>query len=223
MKLITEPAHGDELDAEHTMYPSSILCLKEGGNVASELSSTCYGIALCDGEVHPEHSPSFETKKGTAFALTGSFLWEPVEPTHSTLFVIERLGYRGMVGLTQIEPQGRLSYIDGCSDSLLFGPHRLGDPCLNSLHFPPGINQSFHIHPDIRVGIVLDGKGWACLQNEELPLTAGSMFILEQGERHRFRTQKEGMTVVAYHPTTGVGPTDQAHPMKDRTYIGNDR
>jgi hypothetical protein len=40
------------------------------------------------------------------------------------------------------EAFGRLRYIDGCSDSLLVGPAVRGDPCLNHLHFPPGVSQT---------------------------------------------------------------------------------
>jgi hypothetical protein len=65
--------------------------------------------------------------------------------------VMSRLGFSGTFMLGgPIEPQGRLRYIDGCTDSLLVGPPVLGDPCLNHLHIPAGTRQTQHTHPSLR-------------------------------------------------------------------------
>src|SRR6266480_3076480 len=74
--------------------------------------------------------------------------------------VISRLGYRGqnLVG-GPVEAAGRLRYIDGCTDSLLISPVKMGDPCLNALYFPTEIDQTSHTHPSMRVGLVAKGKG----------------------------------------------------------------
>jgi hypothetical protein len=159
-------------------------------------------------------------KVGSVFTMSGGF--DTACQKDFTIFVIERHGYRGLFGLSQVEKRGRLSYIDGCSDTAIFPPARCGDPCLNTLHFPTGINQTQHLHPDIRVGVVLDGEGIAYRNNVwEEPLVKGAMFILEESEIHSFRTKETGMTVIAYHPTTDTGPTDQNHPMLNRTYINH--
>jgi len=118
-----------------------------------------------------------------------------------------------------IAPQGNVKYIDGCTDSLLVCPPRLGDPCLNALYFPPQTNQTFHTHPSQRLGAVLSGKGYACTEDSEVELMPGTVFLLETGKVHRFRTEDEPMVVIAYHPDSDWGPTDEVHPMINRTVI----
>ena len=49
-----------------------------------------------------------------------------------------------------LETVGRLRYIDGCSDTLLICPPRVGEPCLNHLHIPPHTDQTPHTHPSAR-------------------------------------------------------------------------
>jgi hypothetical protein len=124
-----------------------------------------------------------------------------------------------------IEAEGRLAYIDGCSDTILVSPARLGDAVLNFLHFPPGIEQSVHSHPSIRLGVVARGGGQAYGPGpggEEwcLPLAPGSVFLLAPHEMHAFRTTpaRHAMDVIAYHPDSDWGPTDGVHPMLNRTY-----
>ena len=122
----------------------------------------------------------------------------------------------------EIHPtRGDVKYIDGCTDSLLVAPHRLGDPCLNALYFPPNTNQTFHTHPSIRLGCVLDGCGYADAgeADEEIRLQRGVVFGIDTDERHRFRTTDKGMLVIAYHPDSDWGPTDEVHPMINRTVI----
>ncbi len=136
------------------------------------------------------------------------------------VFSVIRHGFRGQ-GLVggPIEASGRLCYIDNCSDSLLVYPPRRGDPSLNHLSFPAGVRQSFHIHPSIRLGVVARGAGFACLTDQEIPLTAGTLFCIEERELHRFRTEDQRLDVIAFHPDGDWGPTDQDHPMLNRTYL----
>ena len=119
---------------------------------------------------------------------------------------------------------GQLSYIDGCSNTNLVDPMRNGDPCINYLYFPPGIDQTWHTHPSVRVGYILSGQGYACIKNgdaeEELTLTPGKMFILHRHAKHRFRTDgDQHMSLMVYHPDSEDGPRDENNPMKSRTYI----
>jgi len=103
---------------------------------------------------------------------------------------------------------------------LLVYPPRLGDPTLNYLYFPPGIDQSFHTHPSIRVGCVIQGEGKASLRDKEIDLVPGVMFALEEKELHRFRTSSgDIMKIIAFHPDGDWGPTDENHTMLNRTYI----
>ena len=119
----------------------------------------------------------------------------------------------------QINTYGDVSYIDGCTDSLLVCPPRLGDPCLNALFFPKNTIQSFHTHPSQRLGVVLSGSGYASLNDEEIKLEKGSVFVICTGEKHRFKTDNIPMVVVAYHPDSDWGPTDETHPMINRTIL----
>jgi quercetin dioxygenase-like cupin family protein len=121
-----------------------------------------------------------------------------------------------------IEEKGRLRYIDRCSDTLLIAPPRLGDPCLNLLHFPPGIHQTAHTHPSVRCGAIANGSGY-CINGEgaKLPLEPGMVWIIPAGTVHSFHTadSNQTMNVIAYHPDSDFGPEDEAHPMINRTWV----
>lgn len=114
---------------------------------------------------------------------------------------------------------GHLSYIDGCSNTNLIDPPRNGDPCLNYLYFPVGINQTFHTHPSVRIGFVLEGHGVATMNDREVDLKAGDVFVLDRHANHRFRTTTSMMSLAVFHPDSEDGPRDEHNPMKTRTYI----
>ena len=134
-----------------------------------------------------------------------------------------------------IENEGRLKYIDGCTDSLLIPPVKLGDPCLNHLHFPSGIDQTQHTHPSHRIGIVARGNGECITPFGNLPLTQGMIFVIKEWDgqsyeegldgklhpigEHAFKTFDENMDVIAFHPDSDFGATDIEHPMINRTII----
>lgn len=116
--------------------------------------------------------------------------------------------------------EGRLKYIDGCTDSLLLPPPMKGDPCLNLLYFPPGIDQTFHTHPSDRIGMILSGRGQCETPEGQVDLVAGMLFCIHTDGIHRFRTPYgKDMRVLAYHPDSDFGPTDEEHPMLGRTLI----
>lgn len=134
--------------------------------------------------------------------------------------VVSRVGYRGWLQLGgPLEAQGRLRYIDGCTDSLLLAPPVLGDPCLNHLHIPARTLQSEHTHPTLRVGIVARGRGECVTPHGRHPLAAGLVFVLEPHGRHAFHTADSALDVVVYHPDSDFGPTHEDHPMKNRTIL----
>lgn len=118
-----------------------------------------------------------------------------------------------------IEDQGRLQYIDSCTDSLLIYPGRLGDPCLNLLVFPPLIRQTPHTHPSFRLGVVLDGDGECVMGADKVPLQAGQVFLITENTRHCFHSGPRGLKVISYHPDSDWGPTDKNHPMINRTIV----
>ncbi len=137
-----------------------------------------------------------------------------------TGLVVTRLGVFGMFQLGgPIEARGRLNYIDGCSDSILLGPPRLGDPCLNHLHIPRATRQAQHHHPSLRVGVIARGSGRCVTPRGEHRLEPGLGFVIASDALHSFFTDDESLDVVVYHPESDTGPTDDDHPMINRTII----
>lgn len=175
-------------------------------------SGTVFGVVL-EGVAHLNSRIAY---KGEYFCVAAP-VFVLAEGT-TALFVRE--SWKGKtIYAGRIEETGDVKYIDGCTDSLLVCPPRLGDPCLNALYFPAGVNQTFHTHPSQRLGAVLSGSGYACFEGEEVALTPGTVFVIETDEVHRFRTEGDPMVVIAYHPDSDWGPTDEVHPMINRTVI----
>ena len=146
---------------------------------------------------------------------------QPVTLDGGQGIVIERLNYRGMNSVGgPVEAAGRLKYIDGCTDSLLIPPVKRGDPCLNALFFPEGIDQTAHTHPSMRVGMVIEGRGTCVTPERTYDLVPGTIFIIHEGGHHKFKTSdRSHLTVVAYHPDSDFGPVDENHPMINRTMV----
>jgi len=117
-----------------------------------------------------------------------------------------------------VEPTGRLQYIDGCRDTVLVAPVVRGDPCVNLLQLPPCTLQSEHLHPSVRVGLVVDGQGVCVAAGARHDLRRGSVFVLSPCAPHRFETGASGgLLLMAWHPDSDHGPTDDDHPMLNRT------
>lgn len=127
------------------------------------------------------------------------------------------------VGLSQmggpVEDAGRLRYIDGCSDSLLVCPPKVGEPCLNLLHLPAGIHQTQHTHPSDRIGIILRGSGLCKTPDGDTPLAGGMFWYIPAETVHSFHTEAASLDVFAWHPDSDFGPSHDAHPMLNRTIV----
>ena len=145
----------------------------------------------------------------------------PVGQDLSKALVISALGWLGMMVIGgPLEERGRLRYIDGCTDSLLVPPVRLGDPCLNGLWFPLLTQQTTHTHPSVRIGMVVRGRGRCVTDEDDYELRPGMRFLIHADGDHRFETPSDsGLTVVAWHPDSDCGPTDVDHPMVNRTMV----
>ena len=221
MIIIRKPRNGELLDASLTMYPSRLEVV-EGQREVEDVSVTSYGyVASGSADVKTPHF-RFRADHGAFFSVPGKFTVE----SRGQVVLIQRLGYRGLMVAGMVEALGRLNYIDGCSSTMLVPPARLGDPVLNHLHIPPGIDQSQHTHPTIRLGVVARGSGLAYSRGNskggwEEPLETGTIFLLDAQELHSFSTaaSRDGLDVVTYHPDSDWGPTDGEHPMINRTYL----
>ena len=157
----------------------------------------------------------FHLKTGMYFAVPGEFSIE-----HGSGMIVSRLGFQGFFHVGgPVESEGRLRYINGCTDSLLIPPVSWGDPCLNLLHFPPDTKQSQHTHPSLRAGLVFSGHGYCATAGDLIPLSSGTLFVIGSGATHSFHTTASPMVVLAYHPDSDFGPTHENHPMINRTII----
>jgi len=197
------------------MFPQNSLTINS--------STTCFGY-LATGTLAielPEQSephPILMLPSGFYFSIPG-----PATITsrgETTGLLVARPGYKSFLHIGLIEHEGRLRYIDGCTDSLLVPPIKRGDPCLNLLYFPPGIDQTMHTHPSERIGLILSGRGTCITPTERIALEPGMLFCIHPEGQHKFRTGLDSdMRVLAYHPDSDFGPTDSDHPMINRTMI----
>lgn len=150
-------------------------------------------------------------------------------------FLVRVGGYLGleMVG-GPLEATGRLQYIDGCTDTMIIPPPKLGEPNLNHLHFPPGISQSQHTHPSLRIGMVAKGRGQCATPFGTVEMYEGMLFVIKPADgttaegqdgqqhpvgAHGFITTSDHMDVVAFHPDSSFGPTDEDHQMLNQTDV----
>lgn len=250
MDYLAYPLDGHTLDASLTMYPTTARVTRtKEHRCLGDRRDTVYGYVL-DGRfrVISRAMGKVDLVSGQWFALPGPVDVETVES--GMLSTVTRHGYRAPPQIGAREEKGRLSYIDGCSDSMLSQPARLGDPCYNHLHFPSGVIQTQHTHPSIRLGTVIAGSGLAwrgkhgdkrdlapaieALANGAtlegalarcdtvdwaIELKAGGVFMLHEQELHSFATVSDTMDIIAYHPDSDWGPTDDLHPMLNRTHV----
>lgn len=219
--MITNLTHIDKTD---TMYPCFATLydkklIGDQGCFFTHEYSTVYGYVL-EGTVTLPNEKIVSAGEYFSIWCWGS---ERVEYDGS-LVVFNRIGFRGqnVIG-GPLEEKGRLSYIDGCSDTMLVYPPRFGDPSLNQLFFPKHTSQTYHTHPSIRLGVVVSGFGYACLKigadEVRCSLEKGMIFCIEEQEMHRFETIGHELTVLAFHPDGEWGPTDGDHTMLNRTYL----
>ena len=210
----------DVIDKRDTMYPSYAIMARKKVTVQGENIgwATMMGFSFDNCVIHVGKT-RYDLKPNQYFSFPVKCQDVVIDP-EADLFAVFRLGFLGhdLIGTQDVTKQGKLSYIDGCSDSLMVYPPRLGDPTLNYLFFPTNINQSYHTHPSIRIGCVIDGNGTSDT-TKGIPLEPGTFFCLEEHELHRFRTENSSMRIIAYHPDGDWGPTDENHSMLNRTYI----
>ena len=165
MEIIYQPKHNDSLDALDTMYPSITIFLSADVSKAGTAHSTTYGYLLSGKAVFFANGQNWHLQEGNYFAFHGCFSVSNSEDLQ--LWTVTKVGYKCMPMVGQVEENGRLSYIDGCSDSVLVSMPRMGDPVLNYLHFPSGIYQTQHTHPSIRMGVVI--RRGRSVQRKEKP------------------------------------------------------
>lgn len=177
-----------------------------------------YGYVIEGGVRVLSDNAHWALYEGQYFSFRGGFQFDLFKK--SRIVVLQKLDFLGInVAGGPIEEKGRLKYIDLCSDTLLVAPPYLGDPCLNHLHFPIGIDQTEHTHPSVRAGAVARGAGWCETPEGRSELEPGVIFTIPRDGKHRFVTDLSYMDIIAYHPDSDWGPTDEVHPMVNRTWV----
>ncbi len=204
------------IDCQNDVFPTQLFGWNNAQSFIIE-SCTYYGYIYKGKSLAITKNGHFELNTGMYFSIP-----HPFEIQGGSGIVIACLNYRGMFTLGgPVENWGRLKYIDGCTDSLLLPPIKLGDSCLNALFFPKGIFQTQHTHPSFRMGIVARGEGVCVTPEKEYLIKSGDVFMITAEGMHSFRTTKNPMTVIAYHPDSDYGPQDQDHPMLNRTIVND--
>jgi quercetin dioxygenase-like cupin family protein len=205
------------IDTWQDEWPTT-LSFFESGSLSLPEQFTHYGFVQSGRVTVSSQNGDFVLSPGMYFSLPG--LAQITSSQDCEAIIMSRHLYNGVfiVG-GPIEANGRLAYIDGCTDSCLIQPVKAGDPCLNALYFPPGVKQTAHTHPSNRVGIIVSGSGVCVTSDGKTPLTPGQVFCIHQDGVHHFETDKEPLVVIAYHPDSDFGPTDQCHPMINRTIV----
>lgn len=235
-------------DSKHEKYPIRYYNVINGQGAEIKNDCSYYGYVY-DGalEIDNHKIPKTSLIDGMYFSMEAPFT---LKSYHSSrLILIEVLHTKGMYPETNframttiggtVEDEGRLKYIDGCTDSLLIPPVKMGDPCFNHLSFPKNIDQTQHTHPSHRIGIVANGNGRCITPFGILPLVKGMIFVIKEWDKktynkgldgkdypngqHSFETTDEGMNVIAFHPDSDFGATDINHPMINRTLVKNEK
>lgn len=182
---------------------------------------TVYGVSLGKTKIRYQDS-ILNTEAESYFSLNITTLTKmfSIEPSQEGVALFIRHGFIGLnqVGLN-CEKSGRLTYINGCTDSTLIFPPRFGDPSLSLLSFPEQTEQAFHRHPTLRFGVILEGSGIAEFKKKKYTLQKHDIFCIDENEAHRFKTANKGMRLIAYHPDSDFGPKDNNHAMLNRTFL----
>ncbi|MHA6287070.1 cupin domain-containing protein [Maricaulis sp. CAU 1757] len=197
-------------------FPSRLYAWDKDSLVVNEADTAFFGFVQSGTATLTSASGTFSLQAGMYFSAN-----ETLSVSGGRGIVIARAGHQAFFSIGgPVEAQGRLKYIDGCTDSLLIAPVRLGDPCLNLLYFPPGIDQTSHTHPSDRIGVVYSGRGECVTPEGVIALEPGTMFRIPFEGEHKFRTTDSELRVIAYHPDSDYGPRDEDHPMINRTIVG---
>lgn len=134
--------------------------------------------------------------------------------------IVSSINYNAMPLLGgPLETDGRLLYVDGCTNSLLLAPPVMGEPCLNFLNLPSGTHQTPHTHPSLRVGMVVSGNGRCGTKGDPLIFEKGSVFIIPPDALHSFQTDDDNIRIILFHPDSVVGPTHTDQTMLNNTFI----
>jgi mannose-6-phosphate isomerase-like protein (cupin superfamily) len=205
------------LSYEHETFPTKVMVWSGGyahldGDASHYIIVYSGQLVVCHaGDVRTLRAGYYGVFPGRIELLTGD----------GAALVVSALGYKAMpMSGGPIEETGRLRYIDNCKNTVLLPPPVKGEPCLNFLDLCPGVTQTPHTHPSIRIGIILRGNGACGTDGPTLPLSTGTLFIIPPETLHSFQSQDEPLKIVIYHPDSVDGPTHTSNTMLNNTFVG---
>lgn len=209
-----DAADGLLLDIEQPHFDFRLIASSQEVTLPS--GQTHFGF-VCGGDAELIiENRSYPICEGMHFTAFG----DAILKTTGGAIAVSQKNWRGMFSIGgPIESEGRLRYIDGCSDTLLIPPVVKGDACLNFLKIPPFTDQTSHTHPSFRFGIIVAGNGFCDSPTGTEELYPGKVFYIPTDGQHRFRTQSEALSVIAFHPDSDFGPEDDNHPMVNKTIV----
>jgi quercetin dioxygenase-like cupin family protein len=199
-------------------WPLVVTKLEPGETRAFDATMGTWYIMLQDASYYSD-TVKFESVNG-AFAVNSHFTIKCGKGTaavikHPGLHLLESRYY-----VQNVLDMGNLSYMDGGTNTTAVNPGRLGDPVINYVYFPAGMQQTLHTHPSHRIGIVLKGRGLIELDKGEFPLEQGDVFFMQRNVLHNFMCPfNEDVILFVFAPDSGTGPTDEINPLKIRTYV----
>lgn len=203
-------------------WPLRLTKLEAGESRAFDYTRGTYYIMLQNASYYSDNVKLEDVN--AALAVNNHFT---IKCGHGTVVVIEYMGLRLLESRYYVQDKlgmGNLNYIDGGTNTTAVNPGRLGDPVINYVHFPAGMQQTLHTHPSHRVGMVLKGRGLVELDDSEFPLDTGDVFFMRRNVLHNFMCPyNEDVVLFVFAPDSGTGPTDEVNPLKIRTYVGQQR
>ena len=203
-------------------WPLRLTKLEAGESRAFDYTRGTYYVMLQNASYYSDNVKLEDVN--AALAVNNHFT---VKCGSGTAVIIEYMGLRLLESRYYVQDKlgmGNLSYIDGGTNTTAINPGRLGDPVINYVHFPAGMQQTLHTHPSHRVGMVLRGRGRVELDHGNFELAAGEVFFMQRNVLHNFTCPyNEDLVLYVFAPDSGTGPTDEVNPLKIRTYVGQQR
>ena len=126
-------------------WPLQITKLEAGESRAFDSTKGTYYVMLQNASYYSDSIKLEDVN--AAMAINNHFT---VRCGNGTATVIEYSGLHLLESRFYVQNKldmGNLSYMDGGTNTTAVNPGRLGDPVINYVHFPAGMQQTLHTHP----------------------------------------------------------------------------
>jgi hypothetical protein len=119
MILIPQPKHEEVIDQTNTMYPTKMISISDNFTLEKTIGNI-YGFVTQGKFTIKIDGRYWNVQEGDFFSLKTSTVDESMalkDTEQGQMFWIVRYGFQGIDMVGASEKNGRLSYIDGCTDS----------------------------------------------------------------------------------------------------------